>query len=150
MKIIAKYRPFRCCRWLLFLLPGTVLGVEPAKTLSGAPQLGAGYLVELVVGLLVVVAAIVALAWVMKRFNRFQSSAGGVLKVVDGLALGTRERVVLVQVGEEQVLVGVAPGRVEALHVLAHPVTVTPRVDRPAAGLFAERLTRAMSMRDKG
>ncbi len=136
----------RLC-WLLLLLPGWVRAAEPAKPFSGVPELGAGYLAELVVGLGVVLAGIVALAWLLKRLNRLHGSAGGALKVVDGLALGTRERVVLIQVGEEQILVGVAPGRVEALHVLAQPVAqVQQRAPTAAAdGGFAERLARLLA-----
>lgn len=143
MNIIVRERPFRCCPWLLALLSGGAGAAEPAA-LGGSP-IGAGYLAELVVGLLVVVVGIVALAWLLKRMNRFQGSAGGALKVVDGLALGTRERVVLVQVGDEQLLLGVAPGRVETLHVLAHTVTPAPAEQ----GAFAERLTRAMNRRSQ-
>ena len=52
------------------------------------------------------------LAWIMRRMNRWQMSAGGSLRLLGGLSLGARERILLVQVGDTQLLVGVAPGYV--------------------------------------
>jgi flagellar protein FliO/FliZ len=85
-----------------------------------------GFMLQFLAGLGVVVLCIVGLAWLLKRAGGLQSSAHGALRVVDGVALSTRERLVLVQVGDQQVLLGVAPGRVNAVHVLDKPVqTVT-------------------------
>ena len=58
--------------------------------------------------------------------------------MIDGMALSTRERIVLVQVGDTQVLLGVAPGRVEAVHVLEKPVIV--KKGEEMTGTFAMRL----------
>jgi len=46
------------------------------------------------------------------------------IEIVADAALGTKERAVLVQVGKQQMLLGVAPGRVSLLHVLEEPVPV--------------------------
>ena len=58
--------------------------------------------------------------------------------MIDGMALSTRERIVLVQVGDTQVLLGVAPGRVEAVHVLDKPVVTGGQEEM--TGSFAARL----------
>jgi flagellar protein FliO/FliZ len=55
----------------------------------------------------------------LRRFGRLQQGGAGKLRIVDGLALGPRDRLVLVQVGNDQVLLGVTPGNIQALHVLA-------------------------------
>ena len=93
---------------------------------------------------MIVLVCVIALAWLMRRIGNIQSSANGALQVVGGLALGTREKLMLVQVGDTQLLVGVAPGRVEALHVLKEPVTT----QQPKAqhGSFALRLKEAFKM----
>jgi flagellar protein FliO/FliZ len=44
--------------------------------------------------------------------------SGRHLKVIDALALGARERLLLVDVAGERVLLGLAGGRIERLHVL--------------------------------
>ncbi len=106
-------------------------GVEAAgkpaagSALSGAPDpISMASLWQLTLGMLMVLALIVGLAWVLKRTGRFQMAAGGGLRILGGLSMGARERVVLLQVGETQLLVGVAPGRVQTLHVLEQPLPV--------------------------
>ena len=73
---------------------------------------------QLVIGLFIVLLCILALAWLARRFNRLQSTPDGSLRLLGGLSMGARERVVLVQVGSQQLLLGVAPGRINTLHVL--------------------------------
>jgi len=104
--------------------------------------MGSGFVTQSVTGLLIVLVSIVGLAWMMKRFGRLQSSAKGALQIIDGMALSTRERIVLVQVGDTQILLGVAPGRVEAVHVLDTPVVTEVREEM--TGSFATRLKEAL------
>ena len=100
---------------------------------------GAGGMAQVVLGLLFVIAMIVGVAWLTRRFGNFQTDASGALRVLGGLSMGPRERVVLVQVGDKQLLLGVAPGRVSTLHVLDKPLAlVTPT--GPANDSFAARL----------
>jgi flagellar protein FliO/FliZ len=96
---------------------------------------------QLTLGMLMVLALIVGLAWVLKRSGRFQMAAGGGLRILGGLSMGARERVVLLQVGETQLLVGVAPGRVQTLHVLEQPLPVAARALHSSSA-FADQLGR--------
>jgi flagellar protein FliO/FliZ len=45
-------------------------------------------------------------------------SSKGEIAILSGVSLGPRERAVLLRVGNTRLLVGVAPGRVQTLHVL--------------------------------
>ena len=100
-------------------------------------------MLQFIVGLGIVIACIVGLAWMLKRAGGLQSSARGALRVIDGVALSTRERLVLVQVGKQQVLLGVAPGRVNRVHVLDEPVEASvPKT--VATENFATRLREAI------
>lgn len=90
---------------------------------------GAGSVLQVFLGLGAVLALIGAAAWASRRFGRLPFGAGQGLRVLGGLSVGTRERVVLIEVGGTQLLVGVAPGRVQALHVLETPLAV-PEGDR--------------------
>lgn len=101
-----------------------------------------GLIMQSVTGLLIVLASVIVLAWMLRRLGRLQSSSGGALKMIDGMALSTRERIVLVQVGDTQVLLGVAPGRVEAVHVLDKPVT--GKQEEEVTRNFAVRLKEAL------
>jgi flagellar protein FliO/FliZ len=98
---------------------------------------------QLTLGMLLVLGLIVAIAWLLKRSGRFQMAAGGGLRILGGLSMGARERVVLLQVGETQMLVGVAPGRVQTLHVLDKPLESTLHASTVPG--FADQLGRLLN-----
>ena len=120
------------------------------STTMAAENLNSAYLVQLVLGLIFVLFCIVALAWVAKRVNRLQSSSDGSLRVLGGISMGARERVVLVQVGSTQLLLGVAPGQINMLHQLEQPLERPAQNEHHPAALpfskgFAEKLNAALS-----
>jgi len=100
-----------------------------------------GALMQLGLGLVLVVGLILLLAWLVRRVNGV-AVAGQGMKVLAAIPLGQRERAVLVQVGEQQMLLGVAPGRVNLLARFEEPVVDSAEV-RGAA--FAERLQQVLS-----
>ena len=63
---------------------------------------------------------------------------GQVIELIGSRALGPRDRLVLVQVGNEQILLGLTPGTISALHVLKEPVQVSGT--EQATPEFAQRL----------
>jgi len=75
-------------------------------------------LLKVMGGLLLVIIAIFGSAWVYKRFGNLTPISNDALRVIGGVSMGQKERVVLLQVGEEQILLGVSPGRIQCLHVL--------------------------------
>jgi flagellar protein FliO/FliZ len=78
----------------------------------------AGSAVRVTLALILVLAAVFAAAWFSRRMHGVGSSRSSALEVIAQLPLGPRERAVLVRVGSQQVLLGVASGNVRALHVL--------------------------------
>ena len=113
--------------FVMLLLP-VVHAAETASTGENAAfatppdPMAMSSLWKLTFGMLLVLGLIMAIAWLLKRTGRFQVAAGGGLRILGGLSMGARERVVLMQVGDTQLLVGVAPGRVQTLHVLDQPL----------------------------
>ncbi len=100
-------------------------------------------LLQVTAGLVVVLLIIFVAAGLIKRFGSFQKTAGGALKVLGALSIGPKERVVLMQVGDTQLLLGVAPGRVERLHVLDTPIEI--EIDKPGeTDNFSARLRTAL------
>jgi flagellar protein FliO/FliZ len=79
--------------------------------------MNAGNMLQFAIGLALVLGLIVAAGWFAKRFS-IGPSASGLVKVVAGAAVGQRERVVVVEVGDVWMVLGVAPGRVNALHTM--------------------------------
>jgi flagellar protein FliO/FliZ len=80
---------------------------------------GAAGLLQAGLGLAVVVAMIFGCAWVARRFGLQQSGSGRLLKVVSSAMVGQRERVVVVEIGGQWLVLGVASGQVRALHSMA-------------------------------
>jgi flagellar protein FliO/FliZ len=93
------------------------------ESVTGAPS-AAGGLAQVTLSLMLVLAAVFAAAWVVRRLRNFGRPGAGAINIIADVALGTKERAVLVQVGAQQLLIGVAPGRVNTLHVLAEPVRI--------------------------
>lgn len=125
----------------LDLSAGEVSKAQSATTGITQP-LSANYLIQYALGLVVVLVAVLSLVWILRRVGRLQSSAGGVLKTLGGLSLGARERVVLIQVGDAHLLLGVAPGRIETLYVLDHPqLNQSVLSSKKQPSKFAQRLS---------
>jgi flagellar protein FliO/FliZ len=62
-----------------------------------------------------VLALLMTLSWLFKKVYGRNVIGGSVAKILGGVSLGTRERLVVVEVGSRWIVVGVAPGRVSAL-----------------------------------
>lgn len=100
-------------------------------------------LIQLFLGLAVVIALMLGFAWLMKRMTGFQSTGQGAMRTLGGLSMGSREKVVLVQVGETQLVLGVAPGRVQTLHVMDENIEA-PAKEGAGMGSFAMSLQNAL------
>jgi flagellar protein FliO/FliZ len=123
-------------------LPVCVLAAETVATTAAAPVASsgvAGQLTQLVFGLLLVLGLIFFLAWLLRRVQQAgPAGKGQVIELIGSRALGPRDRLMLVQVGNEQILLGLSPGTITALHVLKEPVQV-PSSEK-ATPEFAQRL----------
>lgn len=100
-------------------------------------------LVQIVTALAGVIALIVVASWLMRRMGNVTGQRNEQMRVVAALSMGARERVVLMQVGEQQILLGVAPGRIQTLHVLDKPLDMTSSSHPVTA--FQDRLKKIMS-----
>ena len=78
-------------------------------------------MLQVLLGLGLVLAAVAGSAWLLRRFSPGQIGAGGAVKIIGGVALGPKERLVLVEIGGTWLVLGVAPGQVNTLHTLAKP-----------------------------
>ena len=102
---------------------------QPAQIGAHAP-VGPG-IGGAVVALLLVLALIIGLSWLLKRMpgGGFRQAEG--LRVVASIPLGARERAAVIEVGGQQLLLGIGAGGVRTLHVLAGPLP-TPEPARVA------------------
>lgn len=81
-----------------------------------------GTIVSLGLGLVAVVAVIYGCAWIIRRMNGMTGMNNSAIKVVSVMAIGTRERIALIEVGGQQILLGVTPSAIRTLHVFDEPV----------------------------
>ncbi|BBR55100.1 MULTISPECIES: flagellar biosynthetic protein FliO [Pseudomonas] len=125
-----------------------IAATQAAAPAAAAPGSLSGQLAQMVFGLLLVVGLIFALAWLLRRMQGATPRGGQVIDIIGSRTIGPRDRLLLVQVGKEQILIGHSPGNIEALHVLAEPVEV-PASARPATPEFAQRLLELMGKDQK-
>ncbi|WP_245575023.1 flagellar biosynthetic protein FliO [Chitinilyticum litopenaei] len=134
------------------LLAGLLLPCAPvlAAAASGIPAATAGSglaaLAQVALALIVVLGLIVVGAWLMRRFSLLPRAAGGQLRVVSGVMVGTRERVVIVELRDTWLVLGVTGEQVNLLHTLPRPA------DAPDAAAamppFAQWLQQAIARRN--
>lgn len=84
---------------------------------------------SMILSLLMVLAVIVISAMVLKRFQNVQQYGGG-LKVVSSLHLGAKEKLVVVQAGEKQLVLGVTSQQITLIETLETPLDL-PDIKRP-------------------
>lgn len=131
---------------LAFAMDGTRPAYVPPP-----PAVSSGSIVQIILSLLLVLAAIVLVAWLLKRMNLAQQGTAGHLKVIGGVAIGQRERVVLVEIDETWLVVGVGPGQIRTLHTLPKPADGDSiEVSQPADRKFATLLSSVISQRPAG
>ena len=85
---------------------------------------GAGSLGQVTVALGLVLAFIFGAAWLTRRLRGLNKGSTAALDIVASLPLGQKERAVLIRCGNTQILLGIAPGRVNTLLVLSEPVDI--------------------------
>jgi flagellar protein FliO/FliZ len=90
-----------------------------ANAAETVPPTSSGSLLQVLVGLVVVLGLMAAAAWTLKRFGAAKSAGGTTVRIVGGVSVGNRERVLVVEVADQWIVVGVAPGRVNALATMA-------------------------------
>jgi flagellar protein FliO/FliZ len=99
------------------------------------------YFAQILISLVLVLLIIFVSAWLLRRYGRFPGVADGNLKVLGALSVGQRERILLLQVGKEQVLVGVTSSRITRLHQLEEPIEV--KHNELEKSQFSQRLQEA-------
>ncbi|WP_313389610.1 flagellar biosynthetic protein FliO [Achromobacter aegrifaciens] len=102
-------------------------------------------LLRVVAGLILVVAAILASAWLARRAGLTQRGGGNLLRQVASLPVGPRQSIVVVEVENTWLVVGVGPNQLNALHPL--PAGQLPEASTLPAAAFAAKLGQALKRR---
>lgn len=134
---------------ILLLLTSAATVSAADDTVASLPEIAGPGVATLLLNLVLVLAVIAICGWLLSRGQRHLGSASDDLKVVATKALGNRERIVVIQVGEQQLLLGVTATAVNHLHTLSEPLNEQNSV--PAiASAFSARLKKVMGRNENG
>ncbi|MFN3789721.1 flagellar biosynthetic protein FliO, partial [Massilia sp.] len=125
----------------------------PQVVMPAASAPATGSLLQTILALMLVLGLLIGLAWFMKRFGPRVMGASANVKLVGALNIGGRERIMVVEVGNQWIVVGASPGRVNALATMprqegaqADGATLAPHT--PGAGSFGDWLKNTIDKRN--
>ncbi len=107
----------------------------PAFAAETPAAASAGGVFQMIVGLSVVLAILIGGAWLLRRFISLPATTHSPLKIITGLSLSPRDRLIVIQVGDRQLLLGLSPGRIQTLHVLEQPLDTNSSPDSSLSSL---------------
>lgn len=132
--------------------PAALPAMPPGAPMTMAPTSSAGSLLQTIFALVFVLALLIGLAWFMKRYGPKVMGGNNKMRVVSSLNLGGRERIVLVEVADQWIVVGASPGRINALATMPRQEGELPQLataqNGPAAANFSEWLKQTIEKRN--
>ena len=87
-------------------------------------------------------------AWLLQRLNGNRAGSSGAVRIVGGVSVGSRERVLVLEVGEQWIVVGVGAGRVNALSTMPRQDNADAVLPAPALSPFASWLRQITERRN--
>ncbi|HBC58562.1 MAG TPA: flagellar biosynthetic protein FliO [Gammaproteobacteria bacterium] len=137
---------------LLLLLPSTQVCAEEVAVGKLAYQpLELASLTNVATALILVLVAIVGSMWLIKKLSGMRYVQGGRISVTSGLNLGPKEKIVLINCADKQILVGVTANSIQTLHVFAEDEIAAPDPEQSVEmHPFAERLGKMLKQRTLG
>ncbi len=124
--------------WVGLLGAWPALAATTAVTTATNPPPSTS-LLQWLVSCFLVIGLILLLAWLLKKSRLVPALAQNQLRVISALPLGNREKLLVVKVGEQQVLLGMTPTNINLLCQLETPLA------EPAATMpFAAQLAKLM------
>lgn len=141
---------FRIFRTAVAALAATATLANTAQIAAPAamPAVGSGIgtsisgVLQVTVALGLVLVAIFATAWLLRRMGVGQMGQAGHLRLVSGIAVGPKERVVIVEVQDTWLVLGVTAVEITQLHSLPKPEVSA--ASQPLSQTFAERLAQVI------
>ncbi|MDP3539399.1 MAG: flagellar biosynthetic protein FliO [Azonexus sp.] len=100
-------------RFFFLFFPFAAIATETAT-----PAVSAGTYVQTALALSLIVGLLIGMAWLARKISGGKGFGQGGIKIVGGVTLGPRERIVLIEVGDEWLVVGIVPGQIRTLHRL--------------------------------
>lgn len=84
-----------------------------------APGVSSAAILQMLLGLLLVIGVLFIGAFFLRKLNGGMNFGNtGPMRIVGGLMISTRERIVLIEVGDAWIVIGIVPGQIKTLHTL--------------------------------
>lgn len=117
-------------------------------TSEAAPGVSSGSFLQAFIGLFIIVALLIATAWLARKLTGGRGFGQGGMRLIGGITIGPRERIILVEAGEHWLVIGIVPGQIRKLHTL--PKGEFPEATLLPAGTppFADWLKRVIERRN--
>ena len=112
-----------CLGILLFLVCVSCGAAEQIAATSSA--INAFDYFKVLLGLVFVIGLFLLSTFLYRRYGNGPMTGRGQLRLIDGLHLGSRERLVLVEIKDKQILLSITPGQITKLQTM----DVTPAVE---------------------
>ena len=128
-------------RKLLGLLPLTVainVGATSQDMVAGPASVGSAEVLSVAGGLFLVIAAILTAGFLYSRMKGPRIGGNNVINIIASQALGPKERIVLIEIANTQLVIGLTTSQVQTLHVFDEPVIKA--AEAVSGSSFAERL----------
>ncbi len=123
------------------LMPAQLLA---AQSLSDEHGVGLQQAVQWSLSLVCVLLIFFMCVWLFRKSGRLSLAGAQKLRILTGLSLGMREKVVLIKAGDKELLLGVTPGRIEKLLELHGDERLYAQADMPEEGDFSVKLKHAL------
>ena len=99
-----------------------------------AEAISVGQVVNLLGGLVLVLLVFFVVVFLLKRVSGFQGLGKGHMKIVDALHLGSKERLLIVKVDKQHLLIGTSAQGIHPLHVIDGELSRTDFVSTSSEG----------------
>ena len=117
----ARRFPFSdaCIRRALLVAATHPLAGWAQTTATEPPGVSGSAIVQMLLGLTLIIGLLFAGAYLLRKLNGGRSFGHtGPMRIVGGLMISARERIVLLEVGDEWIVIGIVPGQIKTLHIL--------------------------------
>ncbi|WP_286271749.1 flagellar biosynthetic protein FliO [Thalassotalea hakodatensis] len=143
MHKISRYYTLRCISSLLVLLFPVISLAQENNVEVGKHANVNMDAASMILALLLVLALIVVSAFVLKKFTMINKVSSG-MKVIASLPLGSKEKLMVIQVGDEQLLLGVCHQQVTLIKTLETPLPenspITGAINNPLAKFINQKI----------
>lgn len=120
--------------------------VEASEQTSNTPS---SSLFQLVFGLVIVLGLMAVAAWTLKYFGVKQTFSGTNVRIIGGVNVGTRERILIVEAADQWIVVGITPGCINALATMPKQEIVPTTDIVSGVRTFPEWLKQTLAKRNE-